>query len=194
MAGIEKSRAGNISDIVSLKEFFAHELEGLRHIIDERDRLYSTQFKASETAVNAALMAQQQAVKDAFLAAEKAIAKSERSQEEYNNRSEEYRSQLNAHTQTLMPRAETLGLFLSVSDKFVFVQTAIESKLDTQGLSNEKVFDGFRAELKSLRESRDVGAGRASEHSVNALFTISIINIILIFLTIAVTVVIKLLS
>lgn len=179
MPGINDARAVNLDDIVSLKEFFSQELEGLRKIIDERDRLYSTQFKASETAVNAALMAQQQAVKDAFLAAEKAIAKSERSQEEYNTRSDEYRAQLNSQTQTLMPRSETLSLFKAVDEKFLFVQTAIEQRLEGQRISNEKVFDGFTSDLKSLRESRAQELGSTSQQTTNTGMIIVSIGFVL---------------
>lgn len=154
----------NQQDRVSLKDYLETKLESLfkaiKDLIDERDRLYDTRFKASEVAVNAALAAQEKAVNAAFLASEKAIVKAEDAQREYNIRSNEFRGQLDDQAKTLMPRPETVGLFKAVEDKFVFVQQNFESKLEAQRVSNEKVFDSVTKEIASLRESRSEGAGK----------------------------------
>src|ERR1700722_3073367 len=79
----------------SLNDWFKVSIrEYLVSIIEERDRLYDMRFKASETAVNAALAAQEKAVTAAFTASEKAIVKAEDAQKDYNNRSNEFRGQL----------------------------------------------------------------------------------------------------
>ncbi len=108
---------------VSIREF-------LVSIIEERDRLYDMRFKASETAVNAALAAQEKAVTAAFLASEKAIVKAEDAQRDYNIRSNEFRGQLDDQAKTLMPRLEAATLFKSYEDKLEATKIAFDKAID----------------------------------------------------------------
>lgn len=156
-------------DAISLREHFEAEIATLRLLIDERDRLYTAQFKASEVAVAAALLAQKESVSNAFLASEKAIVKAEDAQKDYNIRSNEFRGQLDDQAKTLMPRLETLSLFKSVDDKINNLQKNFEDKLEAQRLSNEKLFDAGAKEIAGLRESRSEGAGKGSQEAVTAL-------------------------
>jgi hypothetical protein len=126
--------------------------EYLVSIIEERDRLYDTRFKASEVAVNAALAAQEKAVTAAFLASEKAIVKAEDAQRDYNIRSNEFRGQLDDQAKTLMPRQEANTLFRSY-----------EEKLENTKISFEKTLDSVIADVKSLQNSRSEIGGAASQ-------------------------------
>jgi hypothetical protein len=119
---------------VSIRDYFLA-------LMEERDRLYDTrfkasetamnaQFKASETAVNAALAAQEKAVAAAFLASEKAIVKAEDAQRDYNIRSNEFRGQLDDQAKTLMPRMEASTLFKSYEEKLDRLTDDIKSLRD----------------------------------------------------------------
>lgn len=134
----------------------------LKELINERDRLYDARFKASETAVNAALAAQEKAVAAAFLASEKAIVKAEDAQKDYNTRSNEFRGQLDDQAKMLMPRSETVGLFKAMEDKLFFVQQSCDSKLEAQRMSHEKIFDSLSKDITALREYRSESSGKGS--------------------------------
>lgn len=136
-------------DSVTLKEYFKVELDALRTSVDDRDRLYSSQFKASEIAVNAALAAQEKAVAAAFLASEKAIVKAEDAQKDYNQRSNEFRGQLDDQAKTLMPRVETMGLFKAIDERITIINK----------------------DLSSIHELQSEGRGRFSQTSADSLIS-----------------------
>ena len=131
---------------VSMREF-------LERVIDERDRLYDSRFRAAEIAVNAALAAQEKAVTAAFLASEKAIIKAEEAQKDYNNRSNEFRGQLDDQAKRLMARDESLGLFKAGDDKLETMRLFIDSKMESQRLSFEKSSETFTKALEASRLS-----------------------------------------
>jgi hypothetical protein len=145
----------HLSDMlkVSIREY-------LVSIIEERDRLYDTRFKAAEVAVSAALAAQEKSVTAAFTASEKAIVKAEDAQKDYNNRSNEFRGQLDDQAKTLMPRNESQTLF-----------RAYDEKLESNKVAFEKSIDALIEDIKSLRESRSATAGaslqRTEVHQTN---------------------------
>lgn len=152
-------------DIISLREYFDVKFSALSVIIDERDRQYGNQFKASETAVAAALAAAKEAVAAAFVAAEKAVLKAEEAQKDYNIRSNEFRGQLDDQAKTLMPRTESTlafhGLDAKVEQasktqdsKIAVLQLAMEGKIEAMRLTNEKTLDATKAEIAGLREYR----------------------------------------
>jgi hypothetical protein len=153
------------------------ELASLRQLVDERDRLYGSQFAGSRTAVDAALTAQKEQVAAAFLASEKAIVKAEDAQREYNVRSNEFRGQLDDQAKTLMPRPESAALFRAADEKLAFIQQSFESKLEQQRLALDKNNDTFLKALGDLRLSitgflpLDTYEARHSElqHQVNDL-------------------------
>jgi hypothetical protein len=129
-------------DLITLKQHIEVQLASLKEIVNERDRLYLNNFKASEVAVAAALAGSEKAVNAAFLASEKAVLKAEQAQKEYNERSNEFRGQLDDQAKMLMPRAEADSRFLSIEEKIG---------------STQKFFDD---QLRSLSSSRDQGTGR----------------------------------
>jgi hypothetical protein len=131
-----------LEDDVSLHRHIRSQLASIRELMDERDRLYLTNFKASEVAVAAALAGSEKAVAAAFLASEKAVLKAEQAQKEYNERSNEFRGQLDDQAKMLMPRAEADSRFTSVEEKI----SAMQKSFDDQ--------------IQGLRRSRDQGSGR----------------------------------
>ena len=108
-----------------LKELLIAKHEATKTIMDERDRLYDTRFRAADTAVSAALSAQEKQTTLVFQASEKAIVKAEEAQREYNIRSNEFRGQLDDQAKTLMPRPETLTLFKALEDKIYHDRTGL---------------------------------------------------------------------
>jgi hypothetical protein len=137
---------------VTMREF-------LERVIDERDRLYDSRFRAAEIAVNAALAAQEKAVAAAFLASEKAIIKAEEAQKDYNTRSNEFRGQLDDQAKLLMQRSEALGLFKSSDDKIEAMRVFFDSKLESQRMAVEKSNEGLQKDIAGLRESRSESGG-----------------------------------
>ena len=129
-------------------------VKALSQLIDERDRLYLEKFRASEIAVNAAIVAQKEQTASSFASSEKAIVKAEEAQREYNVRSNEFRGQLDDQAKLLMPRFE--------------VQTIIrglEEKLEGMRKAQEVQTFRFDQDIKSLRESRQevVGQNKAED-------------------------------
>lgn len=123
----------------------------LDRIMEERDRLYAIQFKAAETAVNAALAAQEKQYNATFMASQKAIEKAEEAQRDYNIRSNEFRGQLDDQAKTLMPRPESLGMFKSIEATIAGVKSDFERRMDAQA-----------KEIAGLRESRSEGSGKSA--------------------------------
>jgi hypothetical protein len=137
-------------------ELFASIREYLERIIDERDRLYDVRFKAAETAVSAALLAQEKQTSAAFLASEKAIVKAEDAQREYNVRSNEFRGQLDDQAKLLMPRTEASVATRALDDKLGIMKGEFERRLDV-----------IAKEIAGLRESRsEIGGKAAGSHAL----------------------------
>jgi hypothetical protein len=130
-------------------DVLVEKLARLKEVMDERDRLYSTQFKSAETAVSAALAAQEKATSAAFAASEKAVLKAENAQADYNTRSNEFRGQLDDQAKTLMPRLEVNTMM-----------RAMEEKLETIKAGSSKDIDILRQDIRSLRESRSEAGGK----------------------------------
>lgn len=137
---------------VSIREF-------LQTLIDERDRLYDMRFKASETAVNAALAAQEKSVAAAFQASEKAIVKAEDAQKDYNTRSNEFRGQLDDQAKTLMPRLESQTVYRAFEDKLESLKVSLEKSVSTYQKEIGDLRASMQKEITDLRESRSAGAG-----------------------------------
>lgn len=132
-----------------LKELINEKIASLRDKVEERDRLYSAQFKASETAVSAALSAQKESTGSAFTASEKAIVKAEDAQREYNVRSNEFRGQLDDQAKTLMPRTEAAAMFKASEDKLEDLKKRLEVFSDYRsGAVGEKAAQSFGVQQK----------------------------------------------
>ncbi len=100
----------------SLREVTA-EIDGMRTLMDERDRRYSDAFIAQKEAVAAALAAQQLAAGIINTASEKAINKAEEAQRAYNERSNEFRGALDDAQKVLLPRNEADTRFQALEEK-----------------------------------------------------------------------------
>jgi uncharacterized phage infection (PIP) family protein YhgE len=142
------------------ERIYESRFKALEKLIDERDRLYDSRFKAAEIAVNAALAAQEKGTNSSFVASEKAIVKAEQAQKDYNERSNEFRGQLDDQAKTLMPRPETLSMFKGIEDKLENVQTNAKNELTSARAALNKSIDTINSELQSLRESRSEGGGK----------------------------------
>jgi hypothetical protein len=129
----------------SLKELTLRMFEEQSKLSAERDRRYEDRFKAQETAVAAALLAQKESTGNAFAASEKAIVKAEDAQRDYNVRSNEFRGQLDDQAKLLMSRAEAFTKF-----------DGIELRFEEFKKRND-------AELASLREFRSETGGEKAE-------------------------------
>lgn len=178
--GIVSSRPSSTD--VSLREFMQTQLEGIRDIINERDKQYDSRFRAAEIAVNAALAAQEKAVNAAFLASEKAIVKAELAQQDYNVRSNEFRGQLDDQAKTLMPRAETDVRFKSLEDKLTVIVAASEGKLESVRIAADKATESNTNDIKGLRESRSQLFGTQSSQRELIGYVIACIAIVAAFI------------
>lgn len=159
-------------DVKTQRDDFTRRLEAeidtLRRLMDERDRLYMTRFQSSDTAVDRALAAQEKAVAAAFLASEKAIIKAEDAQREYNIRSNEFRGQLDDQAKTLMPRPETLTMFSSTEEKINSLRRNLEDKISVA-----------QSSIGDLQLSKAELQGKASQSSVSTAFILSAIGLAL---------------
>lgn len=140
-----------ISEFEKRVKMFEGEVASIKEIINERDRLYDTRFKAAETAVSAALAAQEKSTSTAFQASEKAVLKAEDAQKDYNQRSNEFRGQLDDQAKTLMPRNEAQAMFKS-----------FEEKLEVLKSTHERDQALARTDIGNLRESRSVTVGETT--------------------------------
>jgi hypothetical protein len=173
-------KAERITDLAFMERLIAEldhnigvQLVAQKELINERDRLYTSQFKAAEVAVSAALAAAEKAVNAAFTASEKAVLKAEQAQKEYNERSNEFRGQLDDQAKTLMPRPETLNMFKALEEKITGVSNVTEARFVAASVANhnewtamhealEKASAQWDTQIQSLRESRSGNAGRDS--------------------------------
>jgi hypothetical protein len=154
-----RDKNGNAWTIDTLHEHLLSIIESDRRIMDERDRLYGVQFKASETAVSAALAAQEKQTSASFIASDKAIIKAEEAQREYNIRSNEFRGQLDDQAKMLIPRSEASALLKAVEEKVYSTKSELEGRLNAFIASSEKNHDSAMKEIAGLRESRSSGQG-----------------------------------
>ena len=141
-------------------EAFRAELVVLRAVAEERDQRYNAQFKSAETAVAAALSAQQLAVSaanaaadkqttTAFAAAEKAVTKAEEAQLRTNEGQNQFRQQLKDQAADLMGRGEANAAIKALEDKIRILQTAIDGKLTDLAI-----------DIRALNEYRYSTAGK----------------------------------
>ena len=119
-----------------IRESIAEEMKVISTQANERDKRYEERFKASETAVIAALASQKESVLAAFMASEKAIAKAENAQTAYNERSNEFRQTLDDQAKSLLSRMEATQIFKAQEDKVEDVKTRIgKTEATLNGLS-----------------------------------------------------------
>jgi hypothetical protein len=113
----------------ALREVVA-ELDGLRDVMNERDRLYAERDTARKTAVDAALVAQEKATSVAMAAADRANSKAELANEKRFEGVNEFRGQLSDQAATFLPRAEAAARFEALTEK---VEALRRSKSEDMG-------------------------------------------------------------
>src|SRR4030095_3890490 len=112
-----------------------------------------------ETAVNAALAAQDKQTTTSFQASEKAVLKAEEAQREYNVRSNEFRGQLDDQAKMLMPRSEVMALLKAMEEKVIAVKSEIDTRINGYADSMEKSYQDVRKDIQGLREYRSAASG-----------------------------------
>jgi uncharacterized phage infection (PIP) family protein YhgE len=113
-----------------IRESIKEGMEKLSIRADERDKRYEERFKASETSVTAALVAQKEAVNTAFVTSERAIAKAETAQTAYNERSNEFRQALDDQAKLQLSRTEASQIFKAQDDKLEDIKNRL-GKVET---------------------------------------------------------------
>lgn len=146
--------------------------KALEKLVDERDRLYTTRFDSSETAVNTALASQKENTNNAFLASEKAIVKAEEAQKSYNQSHNDLSRKMEDQYKEMMPRHEIMQLLKAMDEKATLERTNADTR-----------YANTVRDINSLRESRSHGSGqdevrdetrRESRTQVNWLIGIAI--------------------
>jgi len=92
-------------------------IDGLRELIDERDRRYEERDASRRTAVEAALAAAKEQTRASFDASEKAIVKAESAQTSYNIAHNDLAKKMDDQNKATMPRTETEQRFRSIEEK-----------------------------------------------------------------------------
>jgi len=113
------------------------DLDGLRQLMNERDRRYTELRKDDREAVNAA-----------FAASEKAIVKAEQAQTAYNVSHNDLSRKLDDQNKATIPRPEIMALF-----------GAVDQKLESIRASFAKDIDTIDTDIRGLRESRSETSG-----------------------------------
>lgn len=114
-------------EVQGLRAFFEARLNGMRELLDERDRLYRERDDSRRVAVDAALSAQKEQTKASFEASEKAIVKAEEAQKAYNASHNDLARKMDEQNKATMPRTETESRFLGLQEKVDEVRNAMAS-------------------------------------------------------------------
>lgn len=119
---------------ISMRGYFERIMQERDKADVERDKRLDERFEGQEKAVNAALAAAEKAVNAALESSEKAVTKAEIAQQRVNETQNEFRGTLRDQAADLMPRSET-----------------------------ELLVKDLRAQIETLRGSRQQGITAASE-------------------------------
>ena len=129
-----------------LREIVA-DLDGLRDLMNERDRRYSELRKDDREAVEAA-----------FAASEKAIVKAEQAQTAYNVSHNDLSRKLDDQNKATIPRPEIMALF-----------GAVDQKLESMRTSFDKDIETLSTDIRGLRESRsEIGGSKTGSREIMA--------------------------
>jgi len=139
----EPSLREAVSLIDDLKAMVIEKDRSIRELMEERDHRYEDRFKGQETAVAAALAAQEKFNSAVSAASKEAILKAEASQIGVNERSNEFRGQLADQAATLMPRREAETSMLALRE-------LIDREIRT-----------LRIDIASLKDARNITAGHS---------------------------------
>lgn len=123
-----------------LRELVA-QIDGMIRLYEERDRRYEDRFKAQETAVAAALAAQEKLTAAAFAAAKEAVLKQENSQSSYNATHNDLTRKMDNQYALMLPRTEA----------------------DSRARGSDEKIEDIKKGLAGLRESRSESSGRRQQ-------------------------------
>lgn len=154
---------------VSLKDY-------IERIMREQDRVNDIRFKASETAVNAALAAQEKAVGAAFTASERAITKAEDAQKSYNANHNDLSRKMDEQYKQMIPRTEAIDKIEAVVKELTAradanrEQIGLLREANTASAARGSVVDpqmaeelrSLTGEVKRLREAAAVSVGKST--------------------------------
>ncbi len=140
----------------NLRELTA-QLDGLRELMDERDKRYQERSEA-----------QLKAMQTAFAASEKAVDKAEAAQANYNVRSNEFRAQLDDQAKRLMPRAE--------SEK---EHETTREMIERLRVELRAVEERSRSDISNLRESRSAVRGAEKQGAAAWATALAILSLLI---------------
>ena len=118
------------AELDGLRQVMGSRLEGMKAMMDERDRMYSERDNSRRTAVEAALIAAKEQTASSFAASKEAIIKAEQAQHDYNMRSNEFRGQLDDQAKRLIARSEVEVLMKNLEEKI--------GKIEMDGRANRE--------------------------------------------------------
>jgi ElaB/YqjD/DUF883 family membrane-anchored ribosome-binding protein len=149
------------------REYFTKWIEGLEHLLEERDKRYEQRFNAQETAVSAAFVAQKELNRVVQDSAKEAVVKAENAQTEYNKRSNEFRGALDDQAKvmarTMILRVEYEGNHKALLERMEFGESKLAEKVEgVESKLAEKV-EGVKRELALLHEARIAQEARTLE-------------------------------
>jgi hypothetical protein len=142
----------------SLREITS-QLDGLKELMDERDRRYEERFKAMDEKTGLALTS-----------SEKAVTKAETATEKRFDSVNEFRDTLRDQAALLMPRPETQALFKAYEEKIENIKTTFQKSLDDH-----------KGDINNLQQSRSEigGKGKAlAELMAGAALLIAVVALI----------------
>lgn len=113
------------AELDGLREWIEARLDGIRELLNERDRLYRERDDSRRTAVDAALTAVKEQTKASFEASEKAIVKAEEAQRAYNLSHNDLSKKLDEQNKATMPRTEAESRFHTLQEKIDEVRNTV---------------------------------------------------------------------
>lgn len=163
------------AEITNLKEMIKEDHAHIATLVAAYDKRYEQRYEASQKALEAALVAQKDAVKEAFAAqkeainaalasADRAVSKAEIASEKRFEGVNEFRAQLGDQQRTLMPRTEAENRMNMIQEKV-------------------GVLEGFRTEMLSKGAAAKEGYGYAVGLVGLVLVILSIVSVAVMLLS-----------
>lgn len=159
--------------------------EYIEAIISAHDRRYEQRFADSNTAVNAALVAQEKAVTAALTAANAAVTKAETAAERRFESQNEFRAQLTDQAATFIRRTEVEQIIKAWESKADDRAAGTQAKLDTLNAligsamprgEYEANHKDLRAKVERLDQNDRVRTGRSSGFDATRVMIFAVIG------------------
>lgn len=159
--------------------------EYIEGIIAAHDKRYEQRFADSNTAINAALVAQEKAVGAALIAANAAVAKAETAAERRFEGQNEFRAQLTDQAATFVRRTEIDAIVKAMQDKADERLLGTQSKLDTLNaligaamprVEYESAHKDLINKVERLDQSDRIRTGRSSGFDATRVMIFAVIG------------------